>query len=168
MLAACQAAVQGMSTALARLERTLAFGGLRTGCEASHSPPEAADLTEVVDRFLDWMRARSYSPATIKNRRCPLRRFVGWCAEQGARHAAAVTDGVLEGYRAAVAQSRKRNGKLRAVSTQRFLPEPVKALFDWLADNRLILTNPASAFDLPTLGRTLPRNILTTGEAERA
>ena len=112
------------------------------------------------------MRVRSYSPATVKNRRGPLKRLLAWCNAHGIGSPAGLTRPVLELYQRAVFDLRRRDGAPLATTTQNFILEPVRALLKWLAKNNVIPSNPATELEFPKIGKLLPRSILTSSEAE--
>jgi integrase/recombinase XerD len=151
---------------LAELGTRLTPAGTGQDAVATARPCGATALEKALEAFLDSLRAQSYSRATIRNRRWPLLRFSAWCAGRNIRDVRDVTSLVLTDYQRTIVAQRKANGGPLAVSTRRFLLEPLWAFFGWLAKLTSIPTDPTHPLQLPRQGRALPRAILTTTEVE--
>jgi integrase/recombinase XerD len=74
---------------------------------------------------------------------------------------------VLERYQRHLYYSRKKNGEPLSFSSQHARLVPLRVWFRWMTRQNHILHNPASEIDLPRLGRSLPKVILSAQEVEQ-
>ncbi|ELM8658205.1 phage integrase N-terminal SAM-like domain-containing protein, partial [Escherichia coli] len=130
----------------------------------AHDPKS---LYALLLRFVVWRRERNWSEATLKVQTHHSYRFVQWAAERGLYHPAEITRPVLERYQRHLYQYRKRNGEPLTTRTQRTAVQPIQVWFRWMAQQNLILANPAADLELPRLEKRLPRYILSVDEVEQ-
>jgi integrase/recombinase XerD len=131
--------------------------------------PEAAPKTPMellMYEHLESLRTRGYSEFTVKNRRVHIGFFIGWAYEHGLREPIEVTRPVLERYQRYLFFYRKKNGEPLTFRSQHARLVPLRVWFKWMTRQNHILHNPASEIDLPRLGRTLPKAILSIEEIE--
>jgi integrase/recombinase XerD len=117
--------------------------------------------------FLEWMRIKNYSGATVKNRQHYLAAFVSWCQDRGITQPAEVTKALLERYQRWLYHYRKENGQALTFGSQFAHLVPVRAFFKWTARFNHTLYNPAGELDMPKVGKRLPKHVLTASEADR-
>lgn len=117
--------------------------------------------------YLEALRVRNYSPATIASREQHLREFIRWAEARGLARPAEVTKPALERYQRWLYHYRKKNGQPLSFRSQQGCLVPVRALFKWLCRQNLLLANPAADLELPRAEKRLPRHVLTAAEAER-
>src|SRR5271155_2768784 len=132
--------------------------------------PEASPQTpleSLMQAHLDSLRVRGYSEHTVKNRLVHIGFFIEWAYEHGLREPIEVTRPVLERYQRYLFFYRKKNGEPLTFRSQHARLVPLRVWFRWMTRQNHILHNPASEIDLPKLGRTLPRNILSVQEIEQ-
>ena len=132
--------------------------------------PEAAPQTPLetlMQEHLDSLRVRGYSEHTVKNRLVHIGFFIRWAYEHGLREPIEVTRPVLERYQRYLFFYRKKNGEPLTFRSQHARLVPLRVWFRWMTRQNHILHNPASEIDLPRLGRTLPKNILSVPEIEQ-
>ena len=132
--------------------------------------PEAAPRTAMellMREHLESLRTRGYSEFTVKNRLVHIGFFIEWAYEHGLREPIEVTRPVLERYQRHLFYSRKKNGEPLSFSSQHARLVPLRVWFRWMTRQNHILHNPASEIDLPKLGRSLPKNILSAQEVEQ-
>jgi integrase/recombinase XerD len=132
--------------------------------------PEAAPKTPMellMREHLDALRVRGYSEFTVKNRLVHIGFFIEWAYEHGLCEPIEVTRPVLERYQRYLFFYRKKNGEPLTFRSQHARLVPLRVWFRWMTRQNHILHNPASEIDLPKLGRTLPRNILSVQEIEQ-
>jgi integrase/recombinase XerD len=110
---------------------------------------------------------RGYSEHTVKNRLVHIGFFIQWAYEHGLREPIEVTRPVLERYQRYLFFYRKKNGEPLTFRSQHAWLVPLRVWFRWMTRQNHILHNPASEIDLPRLGRTLPKNILSVPEIEQ-
>jgi integrase/recombinase XerD len=132
--------------------------------------PEAAPQTPLetlMQAHLNSLRVRGYSEHTVKNRLVHIGFFIQWAYEHGLREPIEVTRPVLERYQRYLFFYRKKNGEPLTFRSQHARLVPLRVWFRWMTRQNHILHNPASEIDLPRLGRTLPKNILSVPEIEQ-
>ena len=117
--------------------------------------------------YLEALRVRNYSVATIAGREHHLREFIRWAEERGVMRPDETTKPILERYQRWLYHYRKKNGQPLSFRSQHGCLVPVRALFKWLCRQNLLLANPAADLELPRVEHRLPRHVLTAGEAER-
>jgi integrase/recombinase XerD len=119
------------------------------------------------EAYLEALRVRNYSEATIAGREHHLREFIHWAEERGLTRPTEVTKPTLERYQRYLYHYRKKNGEPMSFRSQHSCLVPVRAYFKWLCRQNLLLANPAADLDLPRAEKRLPRHVLTAAEAER-
>lgn len=132
--------------------------------------PEAKPETLLawfMQEHLNALRVQNYSEHTVRNREVHIGFFIAWAHEHGLREPIEVTRPVLERYQRYLFFYRKKNGEPLSFRSQHARLVPLRVWFKWLTRQNHILHNPASEIDLPRLGRTLPKNILSVQEVER-
>ncbi|UNK63027.1 site-specific tyrosine recombinase XerC [Buttiauxella ferragutiae] len=117
-------------------------------------------------RFVAWRRERNWSETTLKTQTHHDYRFILWAAERGLHYGAEITRPLLERYQRHLYQYRKSNGDPLSTRTQRTALQPLQAWFRWMAQQSLILANPAADLELPRLEKRLPRTILSVEQME--
>lgn len=130
---------------------------------------DAADpqgMTALATSYLEWGRVHNYSAATTDHHRRYLNAFLTWAADRGVARPGDVTKPILERYQRWLFQYRKANGDPLSFSTQKCYLVTLRSWFKWLARQSHVLYNPASELELPKQSHTLPKHILTEGEAE--
>jgi integrase/recombinase XerD len=132
--------------------------------------PQAAPATPLEALMREHLRSlevRNYSEFTVKGRAGHIRFFLDWLMERGITDPIEVTRPVLERYQRHLFYSRKKNGEPLSFSSQHARLVPLRVWFRWMTRQNHILHNPASEIDLPRLGRTLPKVILSAQEVEQ-
>jgi len=129
-------------------------------------PTDPHGFRVLIDSYLEWLRARNYSDATVHNRDHYLKELLVWCAERSLTRPREITRPVLERYQRWLFHYRKKNGEPLSFRGQHSRLVPVRAFFKWLCRQNLILHNPASELELPRLEKRLPKHILTARETE--
>ena len=132
--------------------------------------PEAAPETPLevlMHEHLNALRVRGYSVHTVKNRLVHIGFFIRWAYEHGLREPIEITRPVLERYQRHLFYYRKKNGEPLTFRSQHTRLVPLRVWFRWMTRQNHILHNPASEIDLPRVGRTLPKNILSVQEVEQ-
>jgi integrase/recombinase XerD len=128
---------------------------------------DSQGFAALADTYLESLRVRNYSEATIASREHHLREFIRWAEERGVARPSEVTKPTLERYQRWLYHYRKKNGQPLSFRSQHGCLVPVRALFKWLCRHNHLLSNPASDLDLPRAEKRLPRHILNAAEAER-
>lgn len=123
-------------------------------------------LESLMHEHLQALQVKNYSEHTIRNRLVHIRYFIAWAHEHGLREPVEITRPVLERYQRYLFFYRKKNGEPLSFRSQHARLVPLRVWFKWMTRQNYILHNPASEIDLPRLGRTLPKNILSVAEVE--
>jgi integrase/recombinase XerD len=129
--------------------------------------PPRTPLEALMHEHLEALQIKNYSEHTVRNRLVHIRFFIQWAYEHGLREPIEVTRPVLERYQRYLFFYRKTNGEPLSFRSQHARLVPLRVWFKWMTRQNHILHNPASEIDLPRLGRTLPKNILSVAEVER-
>jgi integrase/recombinase XerD len=132
--------------------------------------PEGDDplgMPVLIRDFVDWMRSRNYSEATVANRTAYLRRFATWCADRGVTQPREVTRPILERYQRHLFHYRRPNGQPISFRSQGVQITAVRMFFRFLTRNSHVLYNPGADLELPKAEIRLPRAVLTASEAEQ-
>jgi integrase/recombinase XerD len=130
-------------------------------------PAPQTPLESLMQEHLNSLRVRGYSEHTVKNRLVHIGFFIQWAYEHGLREPHEITRPVLERYQRYLFFYRKKNGEPLSFRSQFARLVPLRVWFRWMTRQNHILHNPASEIDLPRLGRTLPKNILSVAEIEQ-
>ena len=132
--------------------------------------PEAAPQTPMellMHEHLNALSVRGYSENTVRSRRFYLGFFIQWAYEHGLREPIEITRPVLERYQRYLFFYRKKNGEPLTFRSQHTRLVPLRVWFRWMTRQNHILHNPASEIDLPRLGHSLPKNILSARQVEQ-
>ena len=124
---------------------------------------------ELADRYLAWLAATRYADASIRSYGTDLKWFLRYLEARGVARIADVTAETLADYSLCLRNQGNTFHKgikisLSHVSHRLFA---IKQFFGWLAEQLIILADPAEDLELPRLPATLPRTILTQKEAQR-
>lgn len=130
-------------------------------------PSDKLGMQVNIDAHVQSLEVRNYAADTIRQRTKYLRWFASWAAERGITRPGEVTKPILERYQRHLFNYRTKDDKPISFRSQYQHLSHVKAWYKWLARENRVLFNPASELDLPKLGRSLPKAILTAAEAEQ-
>jgi integrase/recombinase XerD len=131
------------------------------------NPDDPQGMIVLLNKHIEWMQVRNYSPQTIQLRIFYVGFFIRWCEERGVVQPAEVTRQVIQRYQRYLYHYRKRNGDPLSFRTQHARLIPLRGWFKWLARENYILYNPAAEVELPKLEYRLPKHVLTATEAEQ-
>jgi len=120
----------------------------------------------LVLRYFESLLIKAFSKQTIQSRNCTLHSFTVWLEARGITQPREVTEPILESYQRYLIRYRKPNEKPLTISTIHNRMTSIRALFRWMMKSRLLLSNPAADLELPRMDKRLPRQILSTQEAE--
>jgi integrase/recombinase XerD len=127
------------------------------------------ELQDLKDRYIAWMIATRYAEETMQHAHSAIEWLFKYLGMRGISRVADVTPGVLDGYSLWLHERPKafHDGKLIGMRTIFYRLIGVKWFFEWLAQNMLILSDPAENLELPQIKQGLPQVILTQEEARR-
>jgi integrase/recombinase XerD len=141
--------------------------GQRKVREPLGDPTDPRGFAALLARYLEWLRVRNYSAATVAGREHYLGVLIRWCEERSITRPNEVTKPVLDRYARFLYHYRKEDGQPLSFRSQHSHLVPVRGFFKWLTKENLILYNPASELELPKLEHRLPRHVLTASEADQ-
>ena len=148
----------------------MARKGYRKPKAAIGDPTDPDGFSVWLHRFLESLRVRNYSAATVVTREQQLRLFFVWCDARGVVGPREVTKPILERYQRHVYHLRQSSGRNRGkplgFQAQMNRLVPLRVFFRWLTRENVLLWNPASELMLPKVRRQLPKYVLTAEEAE--
>lgn len=130
-------------------------------------PHDPAGLYQAMQRHIEALAIKGYTPASRYNAERYLRDFIAWCEVRSLARPGQITAAILEAYQRSLFYYRQKNGEPLSVYSQRAKLSPLKTFFKWLARQGEIGANPASELDLPRQPRRLPRHVLSVAEVER-
>jgi len=119
-------------------------------------------LESLRQSFIEALRVRGYSPATLYSRNGSLDLFFRYLAAAGIDDVREVNRETVRAYHAWMMESGKyktHTVHVRIIALRRF--------FEHLEKTDAVLVNPCNGLYLPKLERRLPRRVLTQAEARR-
>jgi integrase/recombinase XerD len=116
--------------------------------------------------FLNWLKDRNYSAATIQHRRRYLNDFIDWAEQRSYTRPAELTRNILERYQRHLAQRMNRFGKPLSFRDQGQHLGALRAWYRWLVRQRYVIHNLALELELPRLSHPLPKYVPNRGEVE--
>jgi len=140
--------------------------GIRVQPKPIGDPNDPESLYNYLLRFQEYSRVRNITERTIETRTICNRKFLKWCDERGLNRPCDITKPILERYQRHLFFARKDNGQPLSTGAQLSNLLSIKSYFQWLAVGNHILYNPASDLILPKVSKRLPRNILTSSQAD--
>jgi integrase/recombinase XerD len=129
-------------------------------------PNDPQGMAVLLGHHLEWLRVHNYSELTVLARLNYLNRFILWATERGVVRPSEVTKPILERYQRWLFHYRKKGGDPLSFASQHSHLVPIRGWFKWLTKHNYLLYNPASELELPKVGRSIPKNVLTDSEAE--
>jgi integrase/recombinase XerD len=133
----------------------------KRGGNAARALPSGGILSLMVERYLESLAVRNYTPRTIEDRRSALANFLVWAHQRDMTTPEAISKTILESYQRHLWRWRKANGKPLGISTQRSRLGTLKDFFAYLTKQNRIPANPASELELPRKERRLPQEALS-------
>lgn len=136
--------------------------------EKKRKPARVAEtpLEVLMREHLRSLQVQNYSEFTVRGREGHIQFFLDWLKERGVTHPIEVTRPVLERYQRHLFYYRKTNGEPLSFRSQHARLVPLRVWFRWMTRQNHILHNPASELELPRLGRSLPKVLLSAAEVE--
>lgn len=140
----------------------------RGGRKRPVAPEDLWGMRRDLAEFLESLRVRGYSEATLVGFHKYVMAFILWGEARGLTRPQEVTKPILDRYQRHLYyyRSDRINAPL-SFRTQHARLVAIRAFFRWLAKGNYILYNPASDLELPRVERRLPRFVLTADEVER-
>jgi len=127
----------------------------------------AADLHPLLARYVEHLRVRHYSKASIERADRELPRLFEHLQRCGVQRACAITEAHLASYVAKRRRARNRHsGEPLSVWTHIATAATIRSFFAFLERRGVILRDPAVSIPLPRVS-SLPRGVLNEAQARR-
>lgn len=130
-------------------------------------PDDPRGFEVLIRRHLEALAVRGRSRTTQATAERVLRPFAAWCALHGLAQPAEVTRPLLERYQRWLFHSRTESGDPLGFGTQHTRLSVVRRFFAWLAKERYLVSDPASALELPKKPIRLPTATFSLEEVEQ-
>jgi len=130
-------------------------------------PADARGFHPLALAFAESQEAGGRTEATVTNYLRNLRYFAAWAIEREVTKPLEVTRPLVERYQAWVCHYRKSSGQPLAIGVQAQRLLAVQLFFRWLVRQNLALYNPAADLELPSVRRSLPKDVLSASEVEQ-
>jgi len=126
-------------------------------------------LQEALSRYADYLKARGYSPCTIKLYLDDTKKFITWLLnEKGVQRLQDVTQDLLRQYQNKIyAQKRMKDGLPLSLSMKSLKILALKNFFGFLARKHEILYNPARDLEAPRQRKDRLRDVLKEREVQK-
>jgi len=122
------------------------------------------ELEALRSSFLESLRIRNQSPATLRCRNDGLSTFFLWLSKEGINDVREITRQHIQNYRYWLLNPPDRSFTTPTIHTKLI---SIRRFFEYLETIDAILLNPCAGIVLPKLENRLPRNILTKEETRR-
>ena len=120
----------------------------------------------LLKKFTEDQQVKNFSINTVETRRKQCNDFIAWCEARSLTRVDQVTRPILQRYQRHLFYYRTKEDRPLSFRSQLHKLSSVRVWYAWLTRNNYLLSNPASELELPKVGRTLPRQLLSPQEAE--
>ena len=120
----------------------------------------------MLERFLEWLKVKNYSPKTIVIRRRDVGKLIKFLEERELVEPREITLSHLERYQAYLANYLTKKNKHLQADTQGRILTALKVFFRYLAKEKYLTFNPATEIECPKIPSRLPKTILSHQEVE--
>ena len=130
--------------------------------------PTTCSIEKCIVYYLQYCRAKDQSEQTVKGKTFNLALFERWCYLEKIDDVQSISVDVLDSYQQYLNQYRKpQNDAPLSKGTRRNRLTAVCVFLRALFIKDLILNNHVEKFELPRLGRRLPKPVLSEGEVQK-
>ena len=123
-------------------------------------------MKELVQRFLDDLQTRNYSPRTICDYGYHLELWQKFLQEHKITELVRITEATLAEFQRWLYYQPTRNGAVRGVLNQNTILAAIKSFFRFLKTDGVMVRDPAAPLEFARQPRSLPRNVLPPEEAK--
>ena len=130
------------------------------------APNDLKGLFAAMRRYVEHRAVLGSTESGLYSTERYLRDFILWADERGVTHPQQVSRAVLERYQRWLYHYRKKDGEPLHVRSQSGKLVPLRGFFKWLTKTAEIPANPAADLDMPRVIKKLPRQVLSSEDAE--
>ncbi|WP_105257794.1 tyrosine-type recombinase/integrase [Pseudoalteromonas sp. T1lg88] len=130
--------------------------------------PTPSDINACCAYYIELCRTKGQSENTVQGKVVCLGYFQTWCVQNNITNLLDITVDVLESYQQSLSEHRKYNSDEHlSRGTCRFRLTVVKVFLRWMFNKEVIPDNGFEKFELPRLGRRLPKPVLSQNEVQQ-
>ena len=126
--------------------------------------PRREETYGLIERFLDHLKERNYSPKSILASRHCLRLFAEYLEHRLGKEIRAVTPADIEGF---VRYLLLQHEPVYSARTTAAMVARLRRFFQYLLKQKVLLVNPSASVFAPGYNRRSPRPVLSLDETER-
>lgn len=116
--------------------------------------------------FVEAQQIKNFSANTILTRRKHCNDFIVWASSRSLTRIDEVNRPILQRYQKHLFYYRTKLDKPLSFRSQLHRLSSVRVWYAWMTRNNYLLSNPASELELPRVGKSLPKQILSPNDAE--
>jgi len=125
-------------------------------------------MKELLAKYVLYLQAKGYSLITITDKSYLIDFFFSWIKQEGVLEIKDVSVQILKRYHGYILDHKQKNSLPLSTDRQRRYLMSVRDFFTWAIEQNYILTNPALRIDLPKLRLSLPGDVLSLEDIEKA
>ena len=130
--------------------------------------PDSLGFSVCAQYYLDYCRAKGQSENTVQSKDDAIRLFEAWALPLGITLVSQIDTNVLDSYQQYLNRYRKPfDGQPLALGTIRYRLTSISVMMRILTRKAVLSHNPCEHFELPRLGRRLPKPVLSEGEVQK-
>ena len=120
----------------------------------------------MLKQFTEYQQVKNFSDNTTDTRRKHCNDFIVWCDKRSLTRVDEVNRPILQRYQKHLFYYRTKQDKPLSFRSQLHRLSSVRVWYAWMTRNNYLLSNPASELELPKVGKSLPKQILSPQDAE--
>ena len=120
----------------------------------------------MLKNFIEYQQIKNFSDNTSNTRRKHCNDFIVWCDKRSLVRVDEVNRPILQRYQKHLFYYRTKDDKPLSFRSQLHRLSSVRVWYAWMTRNNYLLSNPASELELPKVGKSLPKQILSPQDAE--
>jgi integrase/recombinase XerD len=124
-------------------------------------------MKHYIQQFLEDLQIRNYSGRTVTDYGYHLSLWQRFLQQKNAKHLSDISAATVADFQHWLYYQPCRRGAVRGVRNQNTVLAAVKSFFRFLRSEGLITQDPAAGIDYAREPKSLPRNVLTPGEAKQ-
>jgi integrase/recombinase XerD len=125
-----------------------------------------ANLTTMIEKFLEYLGMKNYSAETVKSRKKQLRLLLEWCEERAIEEVRQISSEHISRYQVWLYERKGEKGSPLTAQSRSNILIGTRLFFQWLSKNKYIENNPAIDIELPKLLPRMLPNVFTEKEVE--